>query len=1262
VSSIDPPANVVELHRHDRDNPVILRSEILSMQWSSAINPPHGGASVILALPASKFDLAMPGDWMVIRDGRGRGVFFGHVVNVSDGLTIGANSAVVTAPFTIQAESWLDMLTRVEVFSPIAAALSESVGTLFTVNDWAGIVERIHNGRTFGYHGEALQEYFYALAQIQIPKSLGGGGSLSHLIPVVWNRKTQLDLAPDIVVESIPTAGSLPTHLSTFGTRSNVHHLLRGMFVPEPTLIELFPHMAPLYEDLPGENLEEIRMLPIGSEEEGQVPLAAPEVMGVDGTGGSWRAVGSESEVKTKIVRPARPTYQASPLAMYLRARPVLVYRVKPWRTRPLYQSLFSAVNEERRYVSTELKVDSKNPDDPNIVDFRQEQILREMFTQITWDKEYYTIVPTGRTISIDRTRSDSQRVNSSFMHLSVIDIPIIEEAGLPVKISKEIRRHGLRSSNPTWPFIIPPEDTSMGQDFVLYMRAIAAQIMQFYHRGHAFGSGSISIAGGGSISRYDYDPKTADFQFPLQAGRPFNISLPGKPFTGYADSVTNVIQVQGTKIVSDIKINYSRGVFGEDEDWLRDSMIPIVDIQSIEAARRKAAQRAAAPTKPVEEPEEVKACAEGAPVKDITWKLENLAPQPQEPYTSEQYQPAWLKSWVLSRVTDSATAKSLEEAFSGALGEIPKDFWISTLEPVYHRQNCWFVTACCYVIERYWRQIFPEATIAISSWLRTKDSDKYHRYSSAIDFTINTNFSSTTSINEERIIAGELPLIEDWANFVWPSKVPVFQSYGSLTQLINAGRIPLGGRGIYINANPDSGVKGVDPDQAGSASSSVAPPGGSGGIHYDIRGAFGIKIKRGTPQGQWWVAIDWTGDGKDEVQSGSTWEPPSKRATTTSQAQTPPPGLTPDQLRAWLSNNANEIEDSDNGTIIDDLANTWLFIADPDLSLKKRYLDTVPLPSDRPQRIKEMYYQPHSGSSKRTRESYTPAEEQSRVVLRDNVKNYVLRAARAAGNLSDVALPKVSGSVPNVLQVLGYEESCFYSNDAVATPPAQTTLVTGSAPTAAPAQPASTALATDPYGTFSKPASASATPRAPLVMVFGGTAETTGQRRESGVYMYDYVRPALTAGNNVFVAHRASNGRQPIDGLAADKAAVSQCILPLPSKVLFLFSGGQWPAQSIVSDPYQLSTYTKVYLVDPYLKNAFDFYKKEIKDDSSKFVFFYVLPPQIGTDPENGMTRAQVQELIAIPGLESIQCSDHFGANRLAVEHMINNNYVYRG
>jgi hypothetical protein len=1257
LSSIDPPANVVELHRHDRDK-IVLRSEILSMQWSSAVNPPHGGASVVLALPVSKFDVAMPGDWMVIRDGRGRAVFFGHVVNVTDGLTIGSNSAVVTAPFTIQAESWLDMLTRVEVFSPVAAALSESVGTLFTVGDWAQIIERIHNGRTFGYHGEALQEYFYELAKIQIPTSLGGGGSLSHLIPVVWNRKTQLDLSPDIVVEPIPTAGSLPTHLSSWGTRSNVHQLLRGMFVPEPRLIEMYPHMAPLYEDLPGENLEEIKMLPIGSEEEGQVPLAAPEVMGVDGTGGSWRAVGSGSQVKTKIVRPARPTYQASPLAMYLRARPVLVYRVKPWRTRPLYQSLFSAVNEERRYVSTEIKVDSKNPDDPNIVDFRQEQILREMFTQITWDKEYYTIVPTGRTISIDRTRSDAERVNSSFMHLSVIDIPVIEEAGLPVKISKEITRHGLRSSNPTWPFILPPSDTAGGQDFVLYMRAIAAQIMQFYHRGHAFGSGTVSIAGGGSISRYDYDPDTADFQFPLQAGRPFNISLPGKPYTGYADSVTNVVQVQGTKIVSDIKINYSRGVFGEDEDWLRDSMIPIVDIESIEASRKKAELRATASKKTLEEPEEVKACDQGAPVPraNITWKLKDLTTPPEEPYTSEYFQPAWLKSWALSRVTDSATAKSLEDAFAGSLGEIPQEFWQSNSEPVYHKQNCWFVAACCYVIERYWRQIFPEATIAISSWLRTKDSDKYHRYSSAIDFTVNTNFSDIASINEVRITAGELPLTEDWANFIWPSKIPVFQAYGALTQLINAGRIPLGGRGIYINANPDSGVKGVNPDQAGSSSSSSGPPGGSGGTHYDIRGAFGVKIKQGTPQSQWWVSVDWTGDGKDEVQSGSKWEYPSQR--TGAAAQTPPAGLTPDQLRTWVANNANQTEDSDQGTIIDSLTNVWLFIADPRKELKALYLDNAPQPSDKPSRIKEMYYQPHAGSSKRTRDSYQIFEEALRVLLRDNIKNYVLTANRSAGNLQDVALPLVSGSVPNVLQVLGYEESCFYSNESVAAAPSKTTLITGSTPnTPATAPPASTALPTDPYGTFNK-----SDVRAPLVMVFGGAAETTGLRRESGVYMYDYVRPALTARNNVFVAHRAAEGRRPIDGLAADKASVSQCVLPLPSKVLYLFSGGQWPGQSIVSDPYQLSTYTKVYLVDPYLKNSIDFYVKEIKDDPSKFVYFYVLPPATGTDPENGLTRAQVQSIIAIPGLESIQCSDHFGANTEAVQHMLDNNHAYRG
>lgn len=164
---------------------------------------------------------------------------------------------------------------------------------------------------------------------------------------------------------------------------------------------------------------------------------------------------------------------------------------------------------------------------------------------------------------------------------------------------------------------------------------------------------------------------------------------------------------------------------------------------------------------------------------------------------------------------------------------------------------NVYLSVAVAEVIEQYWRQQFPDASVRIISNVRNggeRDPNNSHGIGAAIDFVVHQG--GTT--------------------------IPVLQTWAALTRLAKAGRIPLGGKGIYLNV-ASNGIKGTKPEEAGEASpgqrqhSSHLPQGGSAGIHYDWRDSFGNQ--RG-PDGTGgkatkWIAVDLDGDGKDEYELG---------------------------------------------------------------------------------------------------------------------------------------------------------------------------------------------------------------------------------------------------------------------------------------------------------------------------------------------------------------------------------------------------------
>ena len=164
------------------------------------------------------------------------------------------------------------------------------------------------------------------------------------------------------------------------------------------------------------------------------------------------------------------------------------------------------------------------------------------------------------------------------------------------------------------------------------------------------------------------------------------------------------------------------------------------------------------------------------------------------------------------------------------------------------------YMKAAAEVIEQYWKQILPDqnAKVFITSHRRDKGKGNH----------------STGGAFDVRIELGDSPI----GNAGLYDRVPVLQTWASLKKLQGAGRLPMGGTGLYLNVNknnPRKGIVGLKPTQAGAqaeGSGQKGGPGGSASPHYDMRGYLyaGTSHTRNTI----WVNLDKTGNGKDDVKN----------------------------------------------------------------------------------------------------------------------------------------------------------------------------------------------------------------------------------------------------------------------------------------------------------------------------------------------------------------------------------------------------------
>jgi hypothetical protein len=503
-------------------------------------------------------------------------------------------------------------------------------------------------------------------------------------------------------------------------------------------------------------------------------------------------------------------------LARALKATPSLVYRLKPWRM----ESVVAYLNRLAPKSRSESIVDTFNA---------LSKLAASAFPEpFTWSTVSASI-PASDVISFSPPMRDGNaRINAvtcdPCMGGDVQDLKLSEEFGLPIADKKDIERVGLRLFELTWPFFSPAAKAETLADPAAWMRVMASVAAQMLLHRERFFAGEFRV------------PLRLD----LKPGETFQVELKdGRYFSGYIESVRHTVTRDLDRALeATTTITYSRGLF----DAPGRDPIANPDRQAIAGEVQPAEEKPTSATSPTG----TGPCAAGAPW-GRSWGLTFGS-------IDETKFPTGLLQWAINRGFIFPRNVSLE---------------------VHKRLE--ITAGVGFVIERYWRQINPSARFLVISSYRTDTIEgSSHIDGAAVDFAV---LFPPTGDRERDALSPRVPVLQNWA---------------ALQHLQLAGRIPSGGKGVYLNLSP-TGIKlgratdasnpnadPTNPKNAGRPSARAGraadlerfPPGGSGGAHYDFRGAFGYAVTGvdGTrvSNATSWYWADTDGDGRDEYRLGA--------------------------------------------------------------------------------------------------------------------------------------------------------------------------------------------------------------------------------------------------------------------------------------------------------------------------------------------------------------------------------------------------------
>lgn len=524
----------LERYRFGDPTPVDATKDIPTLTYVQDVSGRDDMKFSVLGSKEDSRNLFLPGDYAALKDTLGRALSWGRVLSRSTTIARQTTGELTAQPYPVTVSGWWDFFSRAQVhvlLGDVSGPYAEPIGTVFPVTAWTSFMAELTSSFSQAL-GQQLAFAFRRLGRVRVPETLGGG-FLGDEIPVVYDEETARRFAPAFSgIEPVDSGYLLPDRLAgQLDARStSVGAFLSGTFLPEPAIIELFPAL-------------------------------------VDG--------GDEPY---------------SPLAAALGRRPVLVYRIKPWRDEPLWRNAVAKATyspedfEKSLTESGEDKEAARARENRRRAKDRNRQLLVKdsIFSKTTLDTgdiTKVTPIPEKFIHTIKATADDSLRLNAATINVAPgggEELDTLASADLPIIIDDQVEKHGLRMHQSRWPLVAPD-----GSADAAYYRTVASQVMQFGMMNHILETGTMDLH---YTAAAVVQESTAEGQTTVRPaldiahGRWFRTKVGDLPeYLGYVTAVQHAIlrKIDGT-LTAKTTIQFVRGHYADVGDLVRRAIVPV--------------------------------------------------------------------------------------------------------------------------------------------------------------------------------------------------------------------------------------------------------------------------------------------------------------------------------------------------------------------------------------------------------------------------------------------------------------------------------------------------------------------------------------------------------------------------------------------------------------------------------------------------------------------------------------------------------------
>lgn len=547
----------------------VLTFDVLSIDWFDAIESPWHGVSLSVRTNSNvpPFDI---GDHVVVRAAAGiPACAWAIVTDIKTKWAISESGEKQQWVWSIDASGWFDYLGRVDIVSTGTVPDSETIGTVFgsgesqdvftaqLISGLAGSSDlfgprhpnlpdnrvglQLAAFETLWGAGWSLDRFIRLALRLRLPPAMQAGKAtaIRDAVRVVYDNATAAQFCGVGIAdrEGVPARQSeaIPGNKTGSGAltlTSKLLNMIVGSWGADPQMCEMFPSLE---DPGTGEQAKKAsfdrtteRLASATSRAESLTPDATPPASDVP------------APVKADPLLPG--------VAQVLGRNPVLLYRMKPWRSQPLDSWIKSIAKTDKNFTTLESLVTraiSGTQGDTRTPGYAS-------FGVVTWDLSRAVTLTQDDVFSVDAGYSDndSSTVFTSMHYGALSPQAFNYKVGLPVlDVIGDV--FGARLFTVQWPFarLIDADGNETQSQTTDTIGVLAAQAAQWHLAGERFARGTIRLR-----PRFD-----------LKHGEPFILQLSSTYLVGYIDRVSHAASFGEDGLrQTGTTLQFSRGLWNE--------------------------------------------------------------------------------------------------------------------------------------------------------------------------------------------------------------------------------------------------------------------------------------------------------------------------------------------------------------------------------------------------------------------------------------------------------------------------------------------------------------------------------------------------------------------------------------------------------------------------------------------------------------------------------------------------------------------------